>query len=372
MTQIASVQILRGIAALTVAFGHIQHDAKVQSLKLAGASKPAGAFETVHWLPWNAGVDLFFVISGFVMVYASERLFARSGAAGEFLGRRIARIAPLYWMLTALYLLILLRGSWSEARALPSLADVAASFAFWPTDAFGDGAPRPILILGWTLNYEMFFYALFALFIGLARERAVLCVALALGGLVVLGAAVPPGAPAPFFWTRPIVLEFALGRGLALLLRRGVCLPAGWRGLLLLIGVAVLLADPLRSSTQPLDWIVPNDALRVLGWGVPASLVVAACVLGREGQPVRAGCAGTLLGDASYALYLVHPFVIIGVRKAWLAAGLHDIVGFWPMVGASLLLSCGAALIVHRRIELPLTRWAQARLIGRAPAPAVA
>ena len=144
MNQILAIQILRGVAALTVAFGHAQHDAKVQSVKLGGD------FERIFTLPWGAGVDLFFVISGFIMVYSSERLFARPDAAGRFLGRRLVRIAPLYWLFTGLYLALLIRAAATGGKALPALPDILASFAFWPTDAFGDGMPRPIL----TLEYD--------------------------------------------------------------------------------------------------------------------------------------------------------------------------------------------------------------------------
>lgn len=367
MNQIVPIQILRGVAALTVAFGHAQHDAKVQSLKLGGD------FERIFTLPWGAGVDLFFVISGFIMVYSSERLFARPEAASHFLGRRLVRIAPLYWLFTGLYLALLIRAAATEGKVLPAPADILASFAFWPTDAFGDGIPRPILTLGWTLNYEMFFYGLFALFIGFARGRAVLGVAGVLGALVLLGMLVPSGPQGPlgaaaFFWTRPILLEFAFGMGLALLLRSGVGLSAPARGALVAVAVGALMWDAMGSGHQVLDWTTPNDVLRVLGWGVPAALLVAAAALGPR-RLAGPGGAGTRvaagLGDASYALYLSHPFVIFGFRKVWVAAGLHDRLGFWPMLAVSLVLACLVALLVHHLVERPLTTWLQARTAAR-------
>ncbi|GJD89796.1 hypothetical protein BHAOGJBA_3328 [Methylobacterium hispanicum] len=372
MNQIVPIQILRGVAALTVAFGHAQHDAKVQSLKLGGD------FERIFTLPWGAGVDLFFVISGFIMVYSSERLFARPEAAGHFLGRRLVRIVPLYWLFTGLYLALLIRAAATEGKVLPATADILASFAFWPTDAFGDGIPRPILTLGWTLNYEMFFYGVFALFIGFARGRAVLGVAGVLAALVLLGALVPAGLPGPlgaaaFFWTRPILIEFALGMGLALLLRASVRLSAPACGALVAAAVATLAWDPMGSGHQALDWTTPNDVLRVVGWGVPAALLVAAAALGPRWRRAGSGGLGTRLaarlGDASYALYLSHPFVIFGFRKAWVAAGLHDRLGYWPMLAASLVLACAVALLFHHLVEKPLTTWLQART---APRPAAA
>lgn len=365
MKQIASVQILRGLAALMVVFGHAQHDALIQSLKL-GTS-----FERVHLLPWGAGVDLFFIISGFIMVYASEGLFGRPGAPAEFFGRRIARITPLYWGFTALYVVFLVTSFSSDSKPLPGIPDIVASFAFWPTIAAGEDIPLPVLKLGWTLNYEMFFYVLFAAFVGLRRERAVVTVGLILAAVVVLGAMTQPSAAAPFFWTRPIVLEFALGMGIALLLRRGVTVSSGVRGLLLAGGLAILVSDPMRSAYQSIDWTTPNDGWRVLGWGMPAAFIVAAAVLGPQGRPSWLTQAGVALGDASYALYLSHPFVIFGVRKAWLMAGLKETGALWLMVVTVLVVSCVVALAVHWFLERPLTRLIQHLLVARRlPAPA--
>lgn len=361
MRQISHLQILRAVAALMVAFGHAQHDALVQSLKLEAG------FERLHALPWGAGVDLFFVISGFIMVYASERLYGREGANIAFLGRRLARIVPLYWLFLSLYVGLMAQAVWAGTRAFPAAVDVVASYAFWPTDAFADGIPRPLLTLGWTLNYEMFFYVVFALFVGLSRSRAVLWTSLVLLGLVGLGTVFRPGSPALFFWTRPIVLEFCFGMGIAILLRSGVVLRLPLRLALILAATAILAFDPLGSSQQAIDWTTPNDVPRLLGWGIPAALVVAGAVLGPQARPSNLFRAGIALGDASYALYLVHPFVIFGFRKIWLLAGLQAQLGLWPMVVAALTLSCLAALLVHRLVERPLTEYVQDRVRARAP-----
>ena len=363
MRQITHLQTLRAAAALMVAFGHAQHDALVQSQKLGTG------FERIFTLPWGAGVDLFFVISGFIMVYASDRLFGRDGAGVAFLARRMARIVPLYWLFLSLYLVLIAQAVWSGTRAFPAVVDVVASYAFWPTDAFGDGIPRPILTLGWTLNYEMCFYVIFALFVGMRRMGAVLGTTLVLVGLVALGSAVTPNSAALFVWTRPIVLEFCLGMGVASMFRSGISLTLPVRALLVAVAVATLVFDPLRSSEQAIDWTTPNDLARLLGWGVPAALVVTAAVLASPSRRLSVVTrVGVALGDASYALYLVHPFAIFGFRKLWLIAGLDARFGLWPMVALSLGLSCVAALVVHRLVEKPLTEWLQTRLRTRVTA----
>ena len=87
---------MRALAALMVVFSHAEGDAQVQALRLGDA------FPRDTSLPWVAGVDLFFVTSGFIMVHASRDLFGAPGAARAFLTRRLVRIAPLYWLVTAI------------------------------------------------------------------------------------------------------------------------------------------------------------------------------------------------------------------------------------------------------------------------------
>lgn len=351
--QIIAIQVLRALAALAVAFGHAQGDAQHM------AAKTGGAFSPLDILPWGAGVDLFFVISGFIMVYASANLFEAPGGAARFLERRLKRIVPLYWLLTLTFLLTAY-GIGRQATETPlTLPGLASSLAFWPFDTYGDGVPRPYFSLGWTLNYEMFFYLVFALFIALPARKAVLGVTTALLVLTAVGTMVPHASPALLFWSQPIVLTFVFGMGIALLYMQGLRIARTLAWALALLGLAAFFNDPAGVATRAVSGIVPNDWLHLLAWGAPSALIVGALVLMREAEaPKTTGKATRLwvwLGDASYALYLVHPFVVVGVRKIWVAAGLSQHFGLWPMVGAMILASVGAALLVHEWVEKPMT-----------------
>lgn len=351
--QIISIQVLRALAALSVAFGHAQGDVQPVAVR-AGV-----AFSTLDVLPWGAGVDLFFVISGFIMVYASACLFEAPGGAARFLERRLKRIVPLYWLMTLAFLLVAYGFGRQAAETPLTLPALISSLTFWPFDTYGDGAPRPYFALGWTLNYEMFFYLVFAVFIGLPARKAVLGVTLALGSLTVLGAFMPQ-APAPLlFWSQPIVLTFVFGMGIALLYMRGLRLPRAASWGLAALGLAAFFKDPAGVASRAVGGIVPNDALHLVAWGLPAAIIVGALVLMRENAPQPVAPAVTRfwvwLGDASYALYLVHPFVVVGVRKIWLAAGLGERLGLWPLVAAMIVASVAAALLVHEAIEKPIT-----------------
>lgn len=345
MQPISSIQVLRALAALMVAIHHVQPDAALLA-EMAGAS-----FQRSDLLPWMAGVDIFFVVSGFIMVHASQGLFGRPGAAGLFLRRRLARIVPLYWAATSVFLLIVLVSPSVLNSGTPSLAQVAGSYLFWPMLST-QGLAQPVYSLGWTLNYEMLFYVLFAAALVLPARWTLPAVALALAGLVV-GESLAGPLALPFgFWGQPIVLEFAAGMGLAVLRQKGLRLQGGLRVLVGLAGVAVLVAAAHGGEGQSI-W-------SVVAWnGSAAVLLVLAAGCGRDGpvppKPVRALAT---IGDASYALYLVHPFVIRGLREVALRAG-----GLSP--GLYILLALGgsivAALMIHRWFERPMTgvvrRW---------------
>ena len=231
--KIEAVQALRAVAALSIAILHVLHDA----IDL----DPSGMIGRWHnALPWDAGVDLFFVISGFVMVYASTDLFGRRDGAALFMARRLIRIVPLYWAATTLFLLITLTARSVVTEGAGSLANILMSYAFLPSRG-ADGAIQPIYSLGWTLNYEMFFYVVFAAFIWQVRHRALILVTLTLGAAIAVHPLIPADATALVFWTDPIVAEFLFGMAIAALATTGIGLSRRSQRWACLVGPA--LAD---------------------------------------------------------------------------------------------------------------------------------
>jgi peptidoglycan/LPS O-acetylase OafA/YrhL len=292
------VQALRAFAAFAVAFYHIAHD------DIANGGDPAGWFaEISRFFPWDAGVDIFFVISGFVIVHASAKLFGAPGGPLVFLRRRLRRIVPLYWIMTTIFLLVLVAGRSTIHGAIGGPGYIAASFLFlpWPRP---DGLMQPVFGLGWTLNYEMFFYAVFAPFLLLLRRWAVAGAVVLLCGFVAFGLLIGFANLQLSFWSNPIILEFCAGMLLALA-PPGLNLPS--RLLLVVLAVAGLHF----ATTAPEAW-------RALDSGGPAVAMVAAAALGAPGR-VNGGPKTWLvrLGDASYAMYLVHPFVMRAFSVLW-------------------------------------------------------
>lgn len=349
MPKLVLLQVLRAVAALSVAMLHAQHDAATLAERAGGAFAPIAAF------PWEAGVDVFFVISGFIMVHASAPLFATPGGGRTFLARRIARIVPIYWAVTTLYLAIALAVPEFLNREFLGGPYVVASYLFIPATR-PDGLVQPLYGLGWTLNYEMFFYALFALALGRSRRAAVLGLAAVLAALVAIGRALGP-LPEPLrFWTDPIILEFVYGMGLGLIHAEGVRLGPVPRALLSIAALAMLVAVATRHGELA-------TAFRALAYGIPAAMLVAALAFGRgDGAGGRLARAGTAVGDASYALYLIHPFVIRAGREIVWRAGLAGLIGPWTFVLLSLSGAVLASVAVYRLFERPATAWLRARL----------
>jgi exopolysaccharide production protein ExoZ len=339
VSQLASVQILRAVAALAIVLHHGMNEAHQAAQKLGSSF----AWQSI--LPLEAGVDLFFVISGFVMVFASRDMFGSKDAIVPFLRRRLARIAPIYWLTTLLFLVLSFSGISPLSRSPPSPDEIIATFFFIPYMR-PDGYLQPVYSLGWTLNYEMFFYLLFALALPWPRERAVPLVVIVLMLLVGVGQIIPASLTAPYFWTRSIILEFGFGMIIGHMALSGVR-PS--RGTAAFLGFSALVWFALGMFTPKL---FPDRALL---YGLPSALLlISALAFQGDGQSNPATRLLTRLGDASYALYLLHPFILRGL--AVVAGGMLTAISPLLFLILGVTLSCIAAMIVWRWFEKPVTR----------------
>jgi peptidoglycan/LPS O-acetylase OafA/YrhL len=326
-----NVQALRALAAMMVVFVHIE----------ALAVMAGGRAEALEF--GNAGVDLFFVISGFIMVFTTGR---KPMGPVTFLAARWRRIAPLYWSVTLAVFAIAVLAPRLLQNTQGDLPHLIASLLFLPLQR-ADGAMRPVVFVGWTLNFEMAFYVLFAAGLMLRRRRlGVLATFAVLLAAVAWGQWARPQNPVLAFYTTPMVLEFGFGMllGLAwpyLPRRRG---PALALGAAALAAFAVILAAP---GLWP-------DGERMVVFGLPAVVIVAAALtLERSGLALRWEWTRQL-GNASYAIYLSHFFVTQAVVLAAGKLHLHGpmaalIMGLVALAGAA-----AAGLGLHYAVERPL------------------
>ena len=343
-----SLQILRGLAAFGVLAVHVSMLTE-HALRLHG------------YLPrltlGEAGVDLFFVISGVIMVYASADLFGRRHAPLWFFARRAVRIVPLYWAVSGLVLAPFLLARIDLAAVDLSWQAVVASFLFVPY-ARPSGLTWPLLQVGWTLNFEMFFYLVFAAALVLRRGFAVATISLFFTALVAIRFT---GGEWPVwfeFFSRPVILEFCFGMSIALGFVHGYRLPPVLAAGLIVAACAALLATIYLEVGH---W-------RVIVWGVPAAAIVAG-VLSFE-KKAAAGLVGrgfALLGDASYSLYLVHLPVMLAVSRL-LPRLIDPAVWPWLSIASMALLPIVAAFVTYFLFERPVTRWLQAHVRAVLPA----
>lgn len=293
------------------------------------------------WQQGMWGVDVFFVISGFVMATSVRGLIASSNGWLIFLIKRIIRIVPMYWLATTAKIAIALALPSIMLRQEISFLHVFQSYFFIPIDD-----RLPILPVGWTLNYEMFFYVVFSIALFFGRPPIKFC-ALVLGACAMLGfvPGLVPSLIAGFF--NPIILEFIMGAVLAQNLWRLKAL--GWLGIPLIAIAACLVffAEPA------------NNKLRVIFWGIPAMLMVLGVLLIEPFVKGRIPKILLSLGDSSYSLYLVHTFVVpaVGIIYIGKFGGSDALLAILAAFVLSIVVSHAVHLLVERRIGSYLARF---------------
>ena len=285
--EIAGLQVLRALASLAVVVHHTMEE-----------SGAAGRFFP-DWLTTSgaAGVDVFFVISGFIMLVTTFDFPHNRVTPSSFLRKRFTRIYPFYWVCCGVMTLVLAAGLLKSMPRDPWF--LLRSFLLLPS-------PRYLVGVAWTLAYEVLFYLIFAAtLLARSRDRAVLMTIAAISALV-LGTqfGMKPGVWREFL-KNSIMFEFCFGLGLAWMLKGRLSGPPVWLGIA--AGLVTCLASALihHDSTNGL-----TGAARVIGWGVPSVFIVWAG-LRFPSVESSAGRFGVRLGSASYALYLTHPFVMI-------------------------------------------------------------
>lgn len=341
-----AIEAGRGIAALLVVLHHAGN--VMREPRFYGADPFGG-----HLRNFNVGVDFFFVLSGFIITWVHWDDLGQRQRIGHYVRKRFLRVYPAYWgilfPLILFYLLLPRAGDAGQHDPVNMLLSVV----LLPNPA------QPLLGVAWTLTYEIFFYAIFALAIGFGRWLLIGLVAWAVA-IMALWAAAP--TPFPFsFLLSPFNLEFIMGVGAAALLRHHR-VPAP--GLAMALGLIGFAATMLFAPH------IQDDALAGrLAFGGAALLFVLGAVEKERQAPFRIPAGLTLIGAASYSIYLIHPIVLVIaihlVRRA---------IGFaLPIDAIAILLAAIAAsvgLAYHLLAEPQLTRLAKRLLDGKAaPAP---
>jgi exopolysaccharide production protein ExoZ len=288
------VQILRFLAAASVVTFHALGTA-------SNYFRGQNAYVSEVFRYGDHGVDIFFVISGFIICYSTY--FAKTSSVA-FLSRRLQRIVPIYWLFTLamVALAILVPRAFSETDWInPQSVLLSMTFLSFTQQKM------PIVFVGWSLEYEMLFYLTVTIL--LFRARKVWDDLIIIFSLLTMlnNVSVSWHQALSVFFTNPILLEFVYGIVVAKLFLRQRVAPLA----MIAVGVATLII------------FVSDPTSRVIVTGLPSCLLVLLAAILSERRQHPSSCEKVLsaLGDASYSIYLVHNFVISGSLKLLVKLG---------------------------------------------------
>ena len=298
-----NVQSLRAIAALLVVLSHLP------SMEIKhGGDKILPEFFRFG----ISGVDLFFVISGFIMVYVTWKSERSSRRSLEFLYARFTRIYPIYWMISAMVFT-----AWLFVPSImtfnPEQTNVIKSFLLWPERSF------PMLKVAWTLIHELYFYIVFAAVLILPIRYMMPCLTLWCAGVIggnLLGFSKLSPEMALVF--HPLTIEFFFGATAAWLFLRNLSLgkQPQYGKICLTIGLTALIANYiyLAQTLDPKKF--PTQWARCFHFGLPAAFITYG-LTAIEHEKIRLPKWSEAIGDWSYSLYLSHILALSVLGYLW-------------------------------------------------------
>lgn len=319
----------RGIAAASVALYHISRHLD----KAVGAPRLRSFFQFGH-----SGVDFFFVISGFIILFVHRDDIGVPRRFPRYIGRRATRLMPLYWVALAATLTQLVLGS----HALPDTSTMLVSLTLLPANL------APVVDVAWTLQFEMLFYLVFAMLI-LQRTsgRALL---LAWFGLTAAAFA----GYAPLRGVLPGQFNDAFNLGFFLGMAGCLALPAlaGRHALPILVLGVTLFA--LAAAAEDIGYLDGYGHLARALYQVPAAMIVPGLAAAERARKLPIPALLRRLGAASYSIYLFH-FLLIGIAwRVMVAVGLDRMLPVAALFALLALAALGGGVLISTWIEYPL------------------
>lgn len=323
MKIIYNLQILRSFAAINVLILHLIATSSAYNFEPKYLSILKG---------WgNNGVDIFFVLSGFIILHSQLQ---KKRTFGNFLKLRIIRIVPIYWLVTIMLVLCyLIFPATAFNSNIPSIEYIFQSLFF--LSSLDSNVSVPFIGVGWTLELEMLFYFIFGLSLIFAQwKKSYFFIFLCFLIITI--------ATSNF-----IIIEFLFGMIIAYVFnnfqlqhRYGLVVAA--------IGFLFLFASINQSNDIYL--------YRVIFWGVPSSMIIFGLIYIKQyNQPLL-----KYLGDASYSIYLIHAFIISAFYKLITFLSISFNNDLLALLGLFVSILCGA--FMYSYIEKPLTSFIKSKL----------
>ncbi len=339
-----NIQAMRAIAALMVVFGH--------SLVPKEFPLIEGALNIFHSFAY-AGVDVFFVLSGFIISMAATRenggpFFLRARHAMVFLLKRFVRIFPVYWIIL---------GISAFASHWHVLAPAGFAHESWPV-IFLLTQANWLVQQAWTLSFELYFYGVVSLVLLIAPQRYYRCMALlmAIQAAIVFSVTDPDSQ----MWTNALILEFGMGCCVAFFMQKQIRISAT---LLLLCGLAFFLRGAVLTSDMIASQHIQLHSLeRMMTFGVASMLILYAALKFETGKQFIAGPRMQFLGDASYAIYLLHMTLLVVIGALFKNAMLAGVLPKYAEVLITVALSIACCIVFYSWVERPMLAWLKARI----------
>ncbi len=332
------IQLLRGIASLLVVLLHCSRN----------------SIETLHqhffgnfFQFGGAGVDIFFVLSGFIITYTNLKFVGMPDHFNFFIKRRIVRIYPTYWIIISLFLLLqVMLPSFYKTHFSFDIKNILSTFFLFPGHAMVNG-------VSWTLSYEIFFYILFSLSFFIPAKKWSFYLAMLYAVVIILLPASGYNFKNENSWlnllTYPMNVEFFMGVVAAVVIPKisqKTAMP------LIITGIIIFLLNAILSNA---NYVFVNSTFnRVIVFGIPAFLIITGLVKYELANKIKVYTIFLLLGEASYSLYLIHLPLVAAAYKILFKFNVNDNIVIHCIIILIVFTVCYCGILFYKFVEKPI------------------
>lgn len=341
--KITSIQLLRAIAIILVIHCHtLDYQSYIKAYCYQSHFFYLQDFGAV-------GVDLFFVLSGFIITIISRR-YSQTGNGVYFFVKRVIRVIPLYWLVSFLSAIL----TRIEFRHTPPIEEIINTIIVFMLPAF----KAPVLFQGWTLSFEMLFYTVIFITMMMNSNKYLWHASLLFLVCISLNYIGGRHFYPLNFWGNGLMLEFLMGviAGQVYLFSKNFKARSGFW--VLLIGIGGLLFSIVNGFGDISEMqVILNGALslkRSLLWGVPCALLVTGVIMLHKAIPLRVHPVWIAIGDASFSLYLIHYMLLHFMYEAWKLFNIQKVIQGDLLVIISMIITLVIGWIFYKWVEVPL------------------
>lgn len=347
--RIDTIQLIRGIGALMICLFHLKG--------LLNSS--TSHFGTTYFGGGAIGVALFFIISGFILVYSTQKNDGSKCYVKNFIVKRLIRIVPLYYVMVLFWVFAYDRNLDYFHKDYTTLVNTLCFVPIFDSPV-GPSYGMPPLKIGWALNYEIFFYFIFAISLFMKRFRWVALFAIFFS-LVVLFPLILKGFVSfnPAFnyqydllylslMTNPMMIYFAIGVLIGLLYLTEFSIKPKWiQTSLLILSLGLFLMIYFRVSPFIENFFI-NLSI--------CSLLVFGLLFFKKEKGIRVPSLLVYLGDMSYSLFLIHPIIVIVLPRFIRFIGYGGKLGGLTYYYVLLILIFGLSILSYELFEKRLLK----------------